>query len=383
VDVRPSHLPSLTSLRFFAAFAVFSFHASVADPVITGGGLERVLKYLFAGGAAGVSFFFVLSGFVLTWTVRPNDAPRRFWRRRAAKVYPNHIVTWTIVLAALVATHKQVTAGAAAASAGLLQAWIPDQSVYFAVNTPSWSLSCEMFFYLLFPAVIFVLRRLSTDRLRIAAVLFGAAPAALATASQASPDRYAYWELYVFPPVRLVEFCLGVTLAILVRRNAIPRIPVVPAAILAAGALVLAGHVPWRWGFAAVVAIPAAALICATAQRDISGKSAALLHRSWLIRLGEASFALYLVHQIVLRLEPERIKSSIMGAALLVVIFAFTVAWALAQYRWFEAPLYRRLSKPRPRRTAKHAVARGSRISRLSEGPSRVAPAPAFDRTIS
>jgi peptidoglycan/LPS O-acetylase OafA/YrhL len=43
--------------------------------------------------ATGVSFFFVLSGFVLTWSARPDDIATGFWRRRIARIYPVHLVT--------------------------------------------------------------------------------------------------------------------------------------------------------------------------------------------------------------------------------------------------------------------------------------------------
>jgi peptidoglycan/LPS O-acetylase OafA/YrhL len=33
----------------------------------------------------------------------------------------------------------------------LAQAWVPDPNVFLSVNGPSWSLSCELMFYLLFP----------------------------------------------------------------------------------------------------------------------------------------------------------------------------------------------------------------------------------------
>ena len=63
----PSRLDSLTGLRFFAAGIVFMHHSFE----LTTGTLREALLAVFGHGRAGVSFFFVLSGFVLAWSARP------------------------------------------------------------------------------------------------------------------------------------------------------------------------------------------------------------------------------------------------------------------------------------------------------------------------
>jgi peptidoglycan/LPS O-acetylase OafA/YrhL len=339
-----SRLPSLTSLRFLAALAVVGFHACVAAPIIPPGALEDVLGFVFAGGAAGVSFFFVLSGFVLAWTASPGRAAQ-FRRRRAAKIMPNHLITWLIVLAAGVLLHDRISAVTALACAGLVQAWVPDPNVYFGVNTPSWSLSCEAFFYMLFPLLFVVLSRCRTSNLRAGAAVLAVLPATFAALSIRLPHSTAYWLIYIFPPIRAIEFVLGICVALLVRRGALPRIAFPLAAVLAATALLAGGHLSWRWGFASLAAPAAAMLICAAAQSDVGETTPQWLHSPIMIRLGEASFALYLVHQIVLRFVPGARGSVAIGVILLFLSIGFAVAWALAQYRLIEQPLYRIFSR--------------------------------------
>ena len=79
---------SLTSLRFVAALLVFANHIGDAY-AREGSALWQVLE----SGFVGVTFFFVLSGFVLTWTHSPADRPGQFFRRRIARIVPNYFVT--------------------------------------------------------------------------------------------------------------------------------------------------------------------------------------------------------------------------------------------------------------------------------------------------
>ena len=87
-------LPSLTGLRFAAAFGVFGYHFA---PHLTGDA-HTVLGEVFDRANSGVSFFFILSGVVLTWSRGPGDTPRRFYQRRFARIYPDYLAAWVLTL---------------------------------------------------------------------------------------------------------------------------------------------------------------------------------------------------------------------------------------------------------------------------------------------
>src|ERR1700743_685613 len=97
---RNKRVPPPPGVRFPAALLVFVYHSSLLIPTIAVFGYTALGAHYATiaanAGALGVSFFFVLSGFVLTWTpARPNrahDTPRAFWRRRFVKIYPNYVV---------------------------------------------------------------------------------------------------------------------------------------------------------------------------------------------------------------------------------------------------------------------------------------------------
>jgi peptidoglycan/LPS O-acetylase OafA/YrhL len=73
--VKRGDLPSLTGARWWAAFAVFVLHALVFLPVYPfqkSSTFETIHNFVpMQLGAAGVTFFFVLSGFVIYWSFRP------------------------------------------------------------------------------------------------------------------------------------------------------------------------------------------------------------------------------------------------------------------------------------------------------------------------
>ena len=170
----------------------------------------------------GVTFFFLLSGFVLTYSARPNDTPRRFWRRRLVKLYPSHVAGWIgamVLFAAATATWQQWLPNLL-----LLQTWIPDYHTYLSINPPSWSLSCEVFFYLCFPLLHRWISAIRPERLWAWAaglvVTITAIPALGylllpdGTMSNGFPvSEIQYWAVYMLPPVRTLDFVLGIVMA--------------------------------------------------------------------------------------------------------------------------------------------------------------------------
>src|SRR5690349_2309269 len=150
-------LPSLTGLRWVAALLVFGLH--VNNFRYFDGTTGRVVTWAFGAGATGVSFFFVLSGFVLTWSARPGDRAPAFWRRRAARILPVHLVTAAIALVmALTLEHQSMPSlRQGLANVLLVHSWW--RPWWQTLDPVSWSLACEAFFYALFPLLALGLRR--------------------------------------------------------------------------------------------------------------------------------------------------------------------------------------------------------------------------------
>ncbi|TDD48049.1 acyltransferase, partial [Kribbella antibiotica] len=357
-------LPSLTGLRFIAAVLVFFFHASlifIAMNPFSDPGTADTFRWLFSkAGWIGVSFFFVLSGFVLTWSARPGDTVTGFWRRRVLKIFPNHIATWA--LAMLLFGGATIPVGVWLPNLLLVHSWSPNQAVFLSLNAPAWSLCSELLFYLLFPFLLRPVQRLKERTLWFwaGAMIAGMLAVQLVTdflapssPAQAGTDItiWQFWFGYNFPPVRMFEFVLGMILARLVMAKAMPRVGIIPAAVLCVVGYAAALAVPFLYGLNLMTVVPIALLICAVARADIESTPTFLRNRTWQW-LGEVSFGFYLAQQIVLSfvrntLMDKQTVSTPVGLVVLAVELAGALALGWLLMVCIERPVMRRWAFPR------------------------------------
>ncbi|MCH0566233.1 MULTISPECIES: acyltransferase [unclassified Streptomyces] len=384
VPGRSPRLSSLTGMRFFAAFLVFLFHLSLLDAYSTSG--EEHGPFAAAvknGGWAGVTFFFILSGFVLAWSARDDDTTRAFWGRRVVKIVPNHVVTFFLALASY--AYVSATWGRGIPNFLLLQAWIPRDDVFFSINNPSWSLSCELVFYLLFPALYRAVRRIRAERLwqwaggTAAVIVLLPLLVQLLPAGETFGPHHAnsplyghsitqMWLVYIFPPARVLDFLLGILMARIVLSGRWIGLGVLPALAVTVAAYALSLQVPFLFSLNAVVVVPFALLISAAAARDAQGRGTAVSGRVW-VWLGEVSFAFYLVHQILLSVVQERFGYREAGSFAEAAVVAALIAAVSLLLAWL---LYAGVERP-----AVRAWARRARAARMRHAA--VAPVPASD----
>ena len=125
---------TLTSLRLIFALMVFGAHCYVRAPFFD--------VHFFKESFVGVSFFFVLSGFIIAYNYQEQltehtTTKRKFW---IARVYPLHWLT--LLLAALLGGYVVYTGTTDwcrhfLASLTLTQAYIPQPDYFFSFNSPS------------------------------------------------------------------------------------------------------------------------------------------------------------------------------------------------------------------------------------------------------
>jgi peptidoglycan/LPS O-acetylase OafA/YrhL len=339
-------LDRLTSLRFFAALGVVICHVSL---LIDSTEHAQVTARL----ATGVPFFFMLSGFVLTWAHTPSDRAASFWRRRFARIYPLHVVTLVVAVAIVwqLSDRGMQPVLRTVLSLLLLHAWVPDPQVYFASNGVSWTLSVELFFYAVFPWVHpFLARRARQARRGVLAACV-AVVALNCAVVPFLPRRIGIWWLEILPLTQLPIFVIGVVLALEVKDGWRPRVPLgVTAAVTAAG-IAAAYAVPEPYWRVAPMLIPFALIIVHAVMADLDGRPGLLTHPV-LVRLGLWSYALYLCHGLVLTTVGYSLGRQVglrTGLLFDVVLTVTAIALSAVLHELVERPLERRLRGAKPR----------------------------------
>ncbi|MEI6044603.1 MAG: acyltransferase [Chloroflexota bacterium] len=156
---QPNHLHALTGLRYIAALMLLLFHLPIGLDVP--GQLYAIIR----SGFAGVSLFFTLSGFVLCYNyfelLQKSFVSKigPFWFARFARIYPMYLLALLFSMG-LIMPKPSPSFGVFVVHALALQSYILDPATITIFNGPSWSISTEFFFYLVFPLVILGVRYL-------------------------------------------------------------------------------------------------------------------------------------------------------------------------------------------------------------------------------
>jgi peptidoglycan/LPS O-acetylase OafA/YrhL len=307
-------IEALTGLRFFAAFAVFLHHT--AQPQW----LPQPISLVMAAGSNGVTFFFVLSGFVIALNYFEDAAQptgRRLWNyavSRLARVYPLYLLVLTVVWI-LADGHTYFARYVWQALA--LQTWHPSLAVAYGINPPGWSIGVEFFLYACFPLLVLALRPIAAQprKLIVVGLILFALLCALTTWFQltryglpASDPTGAHRWLYRTPATRLVDFTLGVIVALLLGyikrrwkesktrdRFLAPALTWLP--LIATLAMMTWPDRTYYYATLDVLWLPPALAICLGLGLYPDSAAGRLLGWRPVVLLGEISFAFYLVHR--------------------------------------------------------------------------------------
>lgn len=293
-------LDQLTALRFFAALAVLASHLWPLAEYPNA--LQPLAQTLFHEGYAGVSFFFMLSGYILAHTYQRRLAERRIGLRhylvlRLARILPLH---WLVGVPLAVMALGQEGWPKVAVNLLLLQAWVPRADWYFTINEPSWSLSDEAFFYACFAGLALLsVRRLGWLAAGLLAVNMGVVLWRIisghAAISLNDTPTLTHWLTYISPVSRLLDFMVGMLIYRLPKRGGATVEWLALALLLGAMVAYPLLGVPdvWRMQLAY---LPLMALFIWAFGAGCGALSGWLSRQGWLVLLGDASFALYLVH---------------------------------------------------------------------------------------
>ncbi len=370
-ETRP-RLPAITSLRFFAAFHVALFHMNEMG-ALTG---PPWLKAFAGIGYVGVSFFFVLSGFILVYTYAGREIRLRdFWQARFARIYPAYVFSLLLTFpffyygalkmhVPFFAFSEQHFALASVLVLLLLQAWVPAAAL--AWNSVAWSLSVEAFFYLVFPFALVKYSKLSRTTLWVlipACWVAGLAVSAGYLLSRSAGMPYVSSADYssavqfvkFFPLVRLPEFLMGMACGFLFlrsERNPKHALPLVALGLLGVAATTAASRfVPYLVVHTSMSGPAFAALVYGIA---LQPSWASWLNNRALVLFGDASYSFYLLHTMFVwpffhNLQTQEVRNQGFVGIGLWLVMMLTISSLV--YRFIEQPARRKLGprkKPLP-----------------------------------
>lgn len=335
---------SLTSLRLIFALMVFASHCNIVSVCFD--------IPIFTEGYVGVSFFFVLSGFVISYSYDNrfkvgSTTVREFWVARMARIYPLHCLM--LLIAALLGTCTLANGllywtKHFVANLLLCQAYVPYSEWFFSFNSPSWSLCCEQFFYFCFPFMVPLLRHT-----RWLFLLFAICAVAVVTGMFLTPPDMAKGLWYVNPLARFPDFLLGMIVYVCYRRWAPAASRLRCATWIELASLLmltvyylLAPYFEQVYRYSCYYWLPIAIIIFVFSLQQ--GRLSRLLSNRWVVLGGEISFGFYLIHHLLFRVyvETEHLLPFVLSPYVAVsFLLLFTLVLSTVSYFCFEKPMNR------------------------------------------
>jgi exopolysaccharide production protein ExoZ len=308
-------------MRAAAAMAVLIFHVTIKATFFN--------NFLFSGGH-GVDMFFVISGFVMVYAHESEHGLRAAWRfirRRAIRIYPPY---WIVMFAVWGAGLGHVTTNPVAAF------FLYRQDAY-AIVQQAWTLSMEVAFYIFFTAYFFVAK--------VEFTFLSAAWVGVVFYNFLHP-----WNGGLLLDTRIAEFFMGVFAAYVVHAYRGTRV----SGAWPLGATVVLclvfyndsyGNMPHYWSVVNYGPI-CTLLITTGALWDLWRKPT---YPRWIMVLGDASYAIYLVHYVLRDAIPWMIQNlpalQTFGPNLPIGIGIATIAYIGVLFHWWiERPTVRFLN---------------------------------------
>jgi exopolysaccharide production protein ExoZ len=345
-------LEPIQALRAIAALMVVAHHAiTIAH---AGSGLPRPLIVGAASldefGCAGVDVFFVISGFIMARSLERRDGSpdaRTFLRRRVIRIAPPFWIATILMIGWEAGAHRTSFSPASLLN-GLTIVPISDVETFSRNAAPlflSWTLAYELCFYAIIAAALW----LKPGKALLASMAFMLAGATLGLVYNPlwSPGAF------VANPIGL-EFEMGMVAWLLCRSDKVQEIAptlCMLGAVLFAASLTVAGYPDFNPSPQSVMAgrtglvraigwgMPAFLLVLGAAAGRTSASGPFL---RGLAHVGDASYAIYLLHPVVLVVLHDLGLATRIGspAAFVLLVLLASIAAGLLFTRWMERPLF-------------------------------------------
>ncbi|WP_288243922.1 acyltransferase [uncultured Chryseobacterium sp.] len=288
-------ISQITFTRFVAAMAIVISHFN-KDLFLY---KIRFIADIFLRANVGVSYFFILSGFIMIIAYHRKEkiGYRDFYRNRVARIYPLYVVG---LLLYFVTRYYDFSFYKTFLYLSGVQSWIPGKALI--LNFPGWSISVEFLFYLLFPWLYNYLYSKGNKSIWVIAVLIWIGTQAFSnlytnSLSYKGPHTDSHEFIHYFPLWHINEFLIGNLAGLLFVRNRREKNHDLAIALLFIGILLSLIFIPLNFhnGLMAVFFVPVIYLISCN-----NGVISKVFSLKPLEFLGEISYAIYIIHIPVL-----------------------------------------------------------------------------------
>ena len=362
------HFPGLHALRFFAALAVVVAHIELMKSYY---GVPSLAGHMaiYELGRIAVTFFFVLSGFLITFLLLRERrdtgviAVRKFYMRRILRIWPLYYLVVFLAFVVLPRIESLSIPALSTASAdqgpvlGLFLLFMPQVALIFyppfPYAEPLWSIGVEEQFYLLWPLLLARARNTMAVAVTIAVAGFAIKAGALLYAMRLrDPSRLAFWNHFIdyFYFNRFECMAIGACGACLVfaKQERVLRVlfstPLQVVSYAVAVALLMTTR-----GKPILQYTPHSVVFCIIIMNIAANESSLLkLRAPFYTRLGNISYAMYLLHEVAIGAVMRLIRAAgvsepgvAANAALYFGGITATLVLAAVAYRFFELPFLR------------------------------------------
>ena len=356
--VRKPALPALTGLRSLLALTILLFHFTPSG--LTWSRFPSITLYpLINIGYVFVSFFFLISGYILAYNYAGRPQPMNamdFWMARFSRLYPVYLLTMVISIPMLMTEWAVRSRGdfwmGAIATPLLVQGFFPHLATFWM--TVTWTLSCEVMLYLAFPWLLRLPWPKSASKLLALGLFLWAVgliphsiyvlhdPDHLGHAANRYSDGLWINTLKFTPLPYMCTFLAGLTLGQLHEAAKLrARGRVIVGLLGFAGAWFATYHMattlPYIMIHGGLLTPLFAAIIL-----GLSGPSWLASIFSWrpLVAIGASTYALYLLHfNVFILLQDNHVWERLgLGRLDPWISYVFVVLLALAVRKWVEYP---------------------------------------------
>ena len=340
---KPLRINELNALRAIFMFAIFLHHVHVYD----------------GAGYMAVSFFFMLSGFSLTLGYKERVLSggfsyNNFVKRRISRLMPLHwlciLISFPLAVSGMKAIGEFLLA--LVLNASLQHSFVPIKVYYYSFNWVSWFVSAILFFALIFPYLLKAIVNLSSRWLIVSVMAIFCIYLILLSLL---PEDYYHPILYINPITRIVDFAIGICLALLFLRNIDEHKINISTSSLTWDLMAMLSFVVViaisflfpisnPYSVALLYWIPIGCLIYSIASGSVAGGGRfRVLDNKILNSLGNISFTFYMLHQLVMRWARLIMKHTIHDDSesflYMVIVLIITLVLSYLCNIYFEKPV--------------------------------------------